>query len=245
MVMLQAYIDDSGMNQPPLSVLAGWVAPAVQWAAFADEWDRILRMSPWVRWFKYEEAANYNGEFHGISQESRDEKVTLLVGCLEEYNPLGVSAIVSHDIFDSYFGINDSGVLRHPYALCFYQIIMRLFRHYSGLDGPLPKIEFIFDDQPDQRDRVMQGWDKFVKAAAAMTFGAMIGSPPSFKSDKDKLPLQAADLHAGWVRESYTAEFLGKPIPTPIWKHRGAAIQRVTWQLTVEEACALKLAGMS
>ena len=236
--MLKAFIDDSGMNQPPVSVLAGWVAPAAQWAAFSDYWDKILRMSPRIRYLEFDEAMNFKNEFFGMSESSRNEKLNLLVGALEEFNPLGVATVIPHDTFHKFFGKNDSGVLRHPYAISFYQIISRLYRHYSSV-GAVQKIEFVFDEQADQYDRVMEGWRLFVDHASP-EHKQMIGSRPAFVSDMDVKPLQAADLHAGWVRRLDAAAITGEPLPEPIWKKRGAAIQRVNWVMTDEAALDLK-----
>ena len=83
--MLKAYFDDSRMGQPPCYVLGGWVAPAKVWAPFSDAWRDILWMRPRIEYFKFQEAINFNGEFHGVSKESRDEKLKLLVSLIAEY----------------------------------------------------------------------------------------------------------------------------------------------------------------
>jgi hypothetical protein len=47
MLMLQAYIDDSGSDkQGPVYVLSGYIAKAEEWAIFAGQWDKKLRDSP-------------------------------------------------------------------------------------------------------------------------------------------------------------------------------------------------------
>jgi hypothetical protein len=52
--MLKAYIDDSNMNSPPVSVLGGWVGPAKEWAAFSDCWAEALWMKPRLGYFKFQ-----------------------------------------------------------------------------------------------------------------------------------------------------------------------------------------------
>jgi hypothetical protein len=46
MLALKAYIDDSNMNLPPVSVLGGWMGPAKDWAHFSDCWAEALWMKP-------------------------------------------------------------------------------------------------------------------------------------------------------------------------------------------------------
>lgn len=48
LLMLRAYIDDSNMNMPPVSVLGGWIGPAKDWAHFSDCWADALWMKPRV-----------------------------------------------------------------------------------------------------------------------------------------------------------------------------------------------------
>jgi hypothetical protein len=57
----------------------------------------------------------------------------------------------------------------------------------------------------------------------------MIGSPPTFKNDRKVVALQAADLHAGWVRQLNGAEYEGRPLPVPPWGDRGSSIVRTNW----------------
>ena len=47
LLMLQAYIDDSGVGGP-LLVLAGYIATAPAWAEFSRDWQELLDMRP--RW---------------------------------------------------------------------------------------------------------------------------------------------------------------------------------------------------
>src|SRR5262249_26574227 len=103
-LMLKAYIDDSPMNQPPLYSLGGWVASVEKWTPFSDAWRDILWMSPRIQYFKLDEAVNFNGEFQGMSEESRNEKLRLLVALIEEFDLLGVVSLIPHNIFYPLFG---------------------------------------------------------------------------------------------------------------------------------------------
>lgn len=55
--VLQFWLDDSGKGQPPVFVLAGYVARVEQWNAFADEWQIFLNQNPRLEYIKGYEAA--------------------------------------------------------------------------------------------------------------------------------------------------------------------------------------------
>ena len=93
LLMLKAFIDDSNMNTGPVFVLGGWIAPAQTRAAFSDAWQEALRMSPRIEYFKLTEALNFNGEFNGLSEKSRDEKLTLLMSIIDEFKLTAVCSV--------------------------------------------------------------------------------------------------------------------------------------------------------
>jgi hypothetical protein len=221
--MLRAFFDDSNIRQGPVYVLAGWVAPAEKWTPFANDWQAVLDMRPRVSYFKYSEAMNLSGEFLGISEPSRDEKLKLLVGILEEYGVVGISASVPHKVFAGWF-CRAPAPFNNPYLMLLYGVAGRLLRYARSIDYT-DTVDLIFDTQLDQVDKVMDAWSGFVRNAPD-ELRPLIGDPPIFRDDKKTLPLQAADLHAGWLREMNTALELGREVPTPPWHPRGGNIRR-------------------
>lgn len=246
LLMLKAFIDDSHMGSGSVYILAGWVAEAKTWAAFVDEWDAVLRMSPRIKYFKYAEAMNFNGEFNGISKERRDEKVKLLMGIIEKYEPLAIATIIPRSIYKAYFG-NDRGALRFPYVPSFFGIISTLVRHLAS-QGIEEKIEFVFDFQPggsDQMGTIQKEWSNFVEIADPVFRKYLHNHPPSFLDDQSVIALQAADMHAGWLYDLASALEENRPIPTPIWGDIGAGVFRLTWSMNdkVAEEMHYKILG--
>jgi Protein of unknown function (DUF3800) len=236
--MIKVYIDDSHMGDvtSAVYVLAGWAAPVTTWIAFSDDWHAVLNMSPKIRYFKFDEAMGLDGEFLGISPELRNEKLSLLVGVLQDHNPLGIASIIQSRVFESLFGKrHDTGVMKNPYTISFYQIISRLVRHYVSI-GTKEKIEFVFDHQGAQMNKVLAAWEEFLRLSPPEYKDYLTSHPPSFHSDKDVVALQAADLHAGWVHMLDSAAILNKPIPQPIWGSKGEAMVRLFWELNEENA---------
>lgn len=236
--MLKAYIDDSHMNQPPVYLLAGWIAPAHQWVRFSNAWREALLMKPSVEYFKFSDAMNFNGPFNGISEQSRNQKVALLVRTIQEHSLLGISTTIPSSVFLGLFGPGCPAIaLRNPYFLAFFDIISRAISYYDS-SGTTEKIEFVFDDQPGQEEVVLEAWNLFLDTAPDR-FKRLLGGPPIFQSDRDVVALQAADLHAGWLHKLDEAAILKRDPPEPLWGRAGDEIQRIYRVFTPELAEAM------
>ena len=210
--MFKAFIDDSNMNAPPVCVLGGWVGPAKEWAKFSDCWEEALWMKPRLRYFKLAEAQNLTGEFGGWSEQSRDERLRLLVKVIEQHGFLGIANAMPLDAYKRVFGgIPDRGV-QNPYFLSFYGLITRLAAYYQEIGRSEP-IDFIFDVQPGQTELIIASWERFLQVVGD-DLRPFIGDYPIFRDDKTTLPLQAADLGVGWNRQLAEDRFYGRP-PRP------------------------------
>jgi len=206
--MFAAYIDDSNMNTPPVSVLGGWVGRAKDWAVFTDSWAEALWMKPRLHYFKLTEAQNLKGEFGGWCEESRDERIRSLVKIIERYKFLGVAnAMPLHDYKQVFGDIPDKGV-QNPYFLSFYGIITLLAGHYQRIRETEP-IDFIFDDQPGQNDVVTAAWERFLTVVPPH-LRSLLSDYPIFRDDKITLPLQAADLAVGRSRQLAEDHYHGR-----------------------------------
>jgi Protein of unknown function (DUF3800) len=236
--MLKAYVDDShvGDRESAVYVLAGWVAPVTTWRKFSDEWDAILWMSPRIRYFKFDEAMGLSGEFQGISEQSRDEKLRLLTNLLGEHAPLGIASILPTRIYEGVCRNHGSHLMRNPYSLLFFGIVGRLAKHYEWA-GATEKIEFIFDHQPSGKmNEIQRGWQAFLEAAPQNARALLYDHPPSFLDDKVCVVLQAADLHAGLVHLLESAPLLGREVPQFSWGQGASKLTRVFWMMDEEWA---------
>lgn len=236
MLMLRAYIDDSRMGQPPVYTLGGWVAPASTWTPFSDAWREILWMKPRIEYFEFDEALSLDGQFRGITEASRNEKLRLMINLIEETNLLGLVSMIPHHIFDPLFGWHPSRDVRNPYILSFFGMIANL-AGYMSLSGEEDRVEFFFDYQPHSIKQVLDGWEEFKNCAPEKFRTLITEHPPQFRDDKNVVALQAADLHAGWARMRNEPAFRGEGMPEPLWgMERGRKIRSLI-QIWDEESC--------
>lgn len=198
-MMLKAYIDDSNIGQGKSAVLGGWIAPAKLWAPFSNCWKAILEMKPRVQYFKWSEAWNLQGEFSGFSDTSRDEKVKFLMASVARSAPLGIVSVIPHDLYKEVFGGNRDKVIRNPYFFLFYGIVTTLALHLAKV-GTREKVDFIFDVQMGQEEPVLAAWRYLLEVAPPEAL-VILENPPKFLHSRNLMPLQAADLCAGWTRE--------------------------------------------
>ena len=213
--MLNAYIDDSKMNEPPVSVLGGWVGHAKDWAAFSDSWAEALWMKPRLSYFKLTEAQNLTGEFHGWTEQSRDERIRLLVKIIERYKFLGVANAIPLDAYKEVFGGVPDRHVQNPYFISFFGIIALLAGYYQR-QGHTDQIDFIFDIQPGEVEVVTEAWANFLKVAPP-NLRPLLGDYPIFRNDKTTLPLQAADLGVGWSRQLAEDHYFDRPNRASPW----------------------------
>jgi hypothetical protein len=218
LLMLQAFVDDS--RGDPAFVLAGYVAPAEQWAAFSDRWQEVLDMPPRLEYFRMTEI---------FSRWAKDkdywtERLTLFHDIIEEFASASFAIAFSINNFKKTHAILEPYDRKKPNAYNFacYELMAQLARGQEqlGLSGP---IEFIFDEQLMEKPQIIEAWEWMWTVAKPNppNLKEIIGGTPSFKDDKQVLPLQAADFIAWWMRRRFDAQANGKePLPA-IWKDRG------------------------
>lgn len=157
--------------------------------------------------------------------------MTLLADVLSGNPPLGVASVISHKLHRSIFGESQNSTMRSPYFLSFYSVVMQLIE-FLAARGIREKVDFIFDIQPGQMEAAIASWEH-MRHIARDDIKAMIGSV-GFHDDECVIPLQAADLSAGWMREQADSQFSGQPEQEPPWGNRTNHIQSLIRIWTAE-----------
>jgi len=208
---LQCYIDDSGSEpNSEYFVLAGFVASVGEWIRFASDWQDALISEPRLDAFKTVEAMGLAKRFKrdkGWTRALVDERVILLSSIIKKHVKFRICTRVRHEDFYKYIasipvprertlGDNNPYNMLQLHLLTFYW-------HHCERNGIKERCNFIFDEQvgfeADSRKLYRE-----MKAAFREDYPnshlSYIGSPPSFRSDIEYLPLQAADLAAWCLR---------------------------------------------
>lgn len=188
-----------------MHVLAGYIAPVQSWAAFSAEWELSLNEEPRISYFKYREARSLVGEFAGWSETNRDAKVKKLTSIVNKYAVAGVSVWLQNSIYEQYFSIKDAygQKMYSPYFILFYELMRRFVDIKPEQPPLLPpnwELQFLFDEQPGQLGLVMDAWEAFKWQKGEKANSLKV--PPVFGNDLHMLPIQAADMHAWFVRKN-------------------------------------------
>ncbi|HEV7264157.1 MAG TPA: DUF3800 domain-containing protein [Falsiroseomonas sp.] len=235
LLVLHVYIDDSGQTEPPVFVLAGYVARAERWAEFSDAWKAALAGPPALDYFKMHEAFKREGQFKGWTVEARDKRLRLLAGIIREHVLASVAVTVRHEDYRTALkGVVDP-FLDRPYFVLYHTIMFRLLQWEleNGIDEP---VDFIFDEQMHDSDEVQAGFSKLLEALPP-EMRKRFGQRPTHRNDKDVVPLQAADMLAWHVRRHHHAIAEGQDFDTaavPVLE----AIPSAVWNLTREQVSA-------
>jgi hypothetical protein len=197
--LLHAFVDDSSSAVgEKRHLLAGFILPDVTWKAFEVMWAAELRKPRRLN------VLHMASCFHGFTNEERIEKLAGLCGVIGAFRPMSVVCSVSQVDFVEVYRDNVPYDFRHPYFLCFFGIINATLLIASQSAHPVP-IEFTFDDQGNVgRNSLI--WHALAHQFLPEEMRALAPNLPSFDSDSESLPLQAADMLAWHMRRGHDFE---------------------------------------
>lgn len=207
LVVLNGYCDES--EDETVFVLAGYVAPAEEWAKFTQEWHSTLHATPAIWEFHCVEAMSRRGNFNEFTEKERDKKLEDLYAVIDKYISFEVSAIVLMEPFKRIYG---NGILPKGAANPYYDASALLV---SGVakqqmkDGMKETIDFIFDERKEAAN-IQAIWE-MARETAPPDVKPMLGKTPIFRPDSEVLPLQAADMEAWWLRKRWREKLTGEP----------------------------------
>lgn len=254
-MLFRAFIDDSkSEGDPPYFVLGGYIGRADMWTKFSREWQRALEMRPRIAYFKYREALYGEGEFNSASEALRMERARLMRNIIEQFAPFEFSIAFRPDEYERAFSIVPPGSVQNPYYFAAFELIMRVSRNIEHFGGSFDdELQVTFDNQAMEQARIISGWNRLrQKLESGEQINQMppiaarlMRSPPAFRDDKRVLPLQAADMHATWIRLLMEAIRDGRPDPPLPGKKKGLPGLAVTaTQETLNNAAHVVLVGL-
>jgi hypothetical protein len=197
--MLAAYFDDSGSDgQGPVFVLAGWAASVERWHSFSNAWQAVLDLEEPRRleYFKMAEANSRRNQFWGWSEDERDRCVSRLTTVIKEHVAFGIYSMLWWDDYRIVQRQFPRFQLK-PYEIMFASLMIGAAYRAKGIGE---RIEFIFDDQGLIGSNAAYAFDLAKRHILPSDVAEIMAGYPIHRSDKEFLPLQAADLYAWHVR---------------------------------------------
>jgi hypothetical protein len=177
------------------------------------------------------DAQALRGEFEEWGEETRDLRVKYLMTLIREQKLIGVGAVLRKSEYDAVFKGKTAKSFDFPFQMLLYSLVVLVVRAFAAQG--VTSVEFIFDRQPGQEERIRREWTR-LREAAPPQLRSVLAAVPRFADDKVETGLQAADLYAWWVRRwvsFYTDET--QP-PAPPWGVLDPPLNTETWILRRE-----------
>jgi hypothetical protein len=209
LLMLQAYVDDSGSshdrNQENLGhfILAGYAMQASKWINFSEQWDRELTRSPKIDYFKMNEAEHGEKCFQGLDRPLRECKVNDLAAIIKAFDPLPIACYLKWIDYEEIVRGRVPPAMDNPYGVLFYQIMRGLHEFQIQVNKlfsfAYEQTDFFFDEQGSIGLDALK-WYSDLKKRLPEPYSTMMGDTPIFRNEKKVVALQSADLFAWHVR---------------------------------------------
>jgi hypothetical protein len=220
LVALQAFVDEAGTDErSEVFVFSGLIASVSQWELFADEWDEVLGMSPVLRkGFHFLDALNGGGEFRGVATERRDEKLRALWHVIGKHAQFGITVVIKKSDLNFALGVMPNRDGFRPYTVGWREVFHAVAQ-YLVRNNIKEKVDFVFDDQKVEQDRVLRTWKSYLAECKPFVREMLFADPPIFRGDTERpfTPLQAADFLAGTHRIEWT-EKPTQESANPMWQ---------------------------
>ncbi|HEY6467550.1 MAG TPA: DUF3800 domain-containing protein [Candidatus Acidoferrales bacterium] len=187
------FADDSESGD--FYTVAGYVAPVSTWYPFSARWYAALKQPPRLGFYRTSDSLALKRQFLGWSRDTRDARVAKLASIIPEAQCHGVAAHLSKKDFRELFVPNFHDAYHDPYFVCADYLIARTCKL---LEANARRIDFMFDRQGKVGERFAVVYKAMLKPAYRTRF-PFLGD--ICHENKDRVPpLQAADMHAAWVR---------------------------------------------
>jgi hypothetical protein len=208
MVMLQAFIDDSGWDgNSPVFILAGFVAKEKQWEEFSEAWQIVLDLEEprKLEYLKMRESYlldNHNSQFYGWTEKQRDDRLEKFVRVINRHVEHAIISGVPIEPYRTLFrGKFNPEALDRPYFLSFFSIMTYLLKVAKEVHDD--RIDFIFDTLGgESKALLVREYERF-KSLGPAELQKLAPEIPKFEREQDFKPLQAADMIAWLARRHF------------------------------------------
>lgn len=196
-MILESFLDETTTGDGSRYTVAGYIASLDDWKEFTPAWYAALKQQPRLGYYRTTEALILKGQFKHFHEQTRNERLKALAKTIPNKGCLGINSSISKADFAELRAPNYHSDWEDPYHLCASWLIVRACLDVRDKPG-LERIDFFFDRQGKIGRRFERVWDVFLKPALMMAL-PLLGKI-RFEDKRDFLPLQAADMQAGWLR---------------------------------------------
>jgi hypothetical protein len=215
--MLIAHIDDSGTEgRGYVAVLAGFITTVEAWQRFSDSWRNALDKKPKLKYLRMVEARRRKDQFNGFSEAQRDARMQEFYSVIEDAKPIGIASMIRWEDFKEFSRWFESpvsvySVLYNNIMFNVLNVVRKRFRDQ--------KVEIVFDDQGVTGTKAASIND-WATLSLSSKYRNVLSGRPVHRSDKDVMPLQAADVLAWHLRRATTVSGIDQskllPIDVPV-----------------------------
>jgi hypothetical protein len=185
-LMLQAFIDDSGSHETSkLFVVGGYVASVEAWSAFSVAWQAALDDPPTISGFHARDMLGQREVFKGLTEQQVWDKVGLLCPIIRDHVICGCAVGIVKDAYDKFLAGRVDKLYTSPFLPC-YALLLKGLQTYLNHQ----KIAVVFDHQRGIGPRSQSLLGSLDQDGETCIDSVTFGNDSSF------LPLQAADLYA-------------------------------------------------
>lgn len=200
------YLDESGITDSQICVVAGFAATSLRWNVFTDEWRRVLNEHGICEFhakvfFGRDPQCHMVGEYKGWSQAKAELFLTRLIGVLTAINPMMIGTainvvdflaltteqrrFVTGGTYDVKSGKLRGGATRTPFHVAMQNTTIQA----AKFTPTSKRADFVCDDQRQYCTYVIQRFNIIKARHPQLPLGHI-----THADGKTALPLQAADL---------------------------------------------------
>lgn len=216
--MLKAFFDESGKLSDPkqrVVAVAGFVSTSNKWSDFKNQWRRKLQEYG-VSTFHMTDCEAGRQEFEGWDRRKCSNLIRELIPIIKKHVLFGVGAVMTtEDYVELTKGKSKtcSPYARDPYYgafnYCLYVLLLEIDKRVSQRK----KIAIVCDENEETQGRTSDYYNQFRNNYNG---GDRLISL-TFSSDKDVLPLQAADFLAFETRRQALSKLYSEHWPNWLW----------------------------
>ncbi|HEV3277718.1 MAG TPA: DUF3800 domain-containing protein [Terriglobia bacterium] len=202
-MVLEGFVDDSGITHDKVAVLAGFLSTAERWTVFSDALESLCEREPKTPDFKMQKAHDFRA-YYPAKRWQLDKRIEDVANLIREHAMYRLDVVLSRPAYNGIVKGRINPKIDSPYFLLFYTIILETaeLMNKLGMEGTA---DFIFDDQGKIGQECASFYEE-IKKRVDERIGRRLGSRPIFRHDKEILPIKAADVLAWQLRRHLDIE---------------------------------------